>query len=207
MHSEEGKKESSTNSLIEFIKEPKLYILFGIYSAVMLGMNAVNFWMPDLISTTGVENKTHVGLLTAIPWILACVFMIATGASADRNNERRWHLIVPLFMVTFGFIGAGLFTDNLVILMLFLSVATMGVGTALPMFWQIPPAFLSNQNAAVGIALVSSLGNLASFLAPYLIGWVKTNTGSTSIGLYILAILIALGALLVLLIPARSLKH
>ncbi len=206
LHLEEGNKEGSTTSLLEFIKEPKLYILFGIYSAVMLGMNAVNFWMPDLISTTGVENKTHVGLLTAIPWILACIFMIATGHSADKRNERRWHLIIPLFMVTFGFIGAGLFTHNLLVLMLFLSVATMGVGTALPMFWQIPPAFLSARNAAVGIALVSSLGNLASFLAPYLIGWVKTNTGSTSIGLYILAILIALGALLVLLIPARTLN-
>lgn len=207
LHDEEDKKSNNSSSFIDFLKDPKLLMLFGIYSAVMLGMNAINFCMPDLITTTGIDNKTQVGFLTAIPWILSCVFMIATGASADKKNERRWHLIIPLLMVTIGFIGAGIFTHNLIALMFFLSIATMGVGTSLPMFWQIPPAFLSKNNAATGIALVSSLGNLASFLAPYLIGWVKTNMGSTSIGLYILAVLIALGAALVLLIPAQALKH
>lgn len=204
---EEKKKiEHSQESFICFLKDPKLLILFGVYSAVMLGMNAVNFWMPDLIGSTGVDNKTNVGLLTAIPWFLACIFMVATGASADRHNERRWHLIIPLLMVTIGFIGAGIFYNNLYILMIFLCIATMGTGTSLPMFWQIPPAFLIAKNVAIGVAFISSLGNLASFLAPYLIGWVKNYTGSASIGLYILAILIALGASLLLLIPAKTLK-
>ena len=203
---ESSKKASIENSFISFLKDPKLYILFGVYSAVMLGMNAVNFWMPDLIGSTGIENKTTVGFLTAIPWFFACIFMVATGVSADKHNERRWHLIIPLFMVAIGFIGAGIFYNNLIILMLFLSIATMGAGTALPMFWQIPPAFLTAKNVAIGVAFISSLGNLASFLAPYLIGWVKTNMGSASIGLFILAALIALGALLTLLIPANDLK-
>lgn len=204
---EENKKiEHSQESFICFLKDPKLLVLFGVYSAVMLGMNAVNFWMPDLIGSTGVDNKTNVGLLTAIPWFLACIFMVATGASADRHNERRWHLIIPLLMVTIGFIGAGIFYNNLYILMIFLCIATMGTGTSLPMFWQIPPAFLTAKNVAIGVAFISSFGNLASFLAPYLIGWVKNYTGSASIGLYILAILIALGASLLLLIPAKTLK-
>lgn len=207
LHAEENKKiEHSESSFISFLKDPKLLILFGVYSAVMLGMNAVNFWMPDLIGSTGIDNKTTVGLLTAIPWVLACIFMVATGASADRKNERRWHLIIPLLMVTIGFIGAGIFYNNLLILMIFLCIATMGTGTSLPMFWQIPPAFLTAKNVAIGVAFISSLGNLASFLAPYLIGWVKHSTGSASIGLYILAILIALGAALILLIPAKALK-
>lgn len=126
---------------------------------------------------------------------------IATVLRIDRHNERRWHLIVPLLMAAIGFIGTGMFTHSTVLVVTFLSISIMGAATALPMFWQIPPMFLTSKDAIAGIALVSSLGNLAGFLAPYLIGWVKDMTGgSPSIGLYILALLIVCGAGLVLLI-------
>ncbi len=73
---------------------------------------------------------------------------------------------------------------------------------ALPMFWQLPPAFLSSATLAAGIALISSFGSIAAFLAPYLIGWMRDTTQSASLALYLLAILIALGAGLVLRTPA-----
>jgi hypothetical protein len=68
----------------------------------------------------------------------------------------------------------------------------MGASAALPMFWQFPPAFLSTIPAA-GIALISSFGSIASFFAPYLIGWMRDTTQSASLALYVLALLIALG--------------
>ncbi|MFB9950618.1 MFS transporter [Rhizobium puerariae] len=199
---EEASKASI--SFAKFILDPKLLLLFGIYFAVMLVINTLNFWTPGIIADSGVGSETTVGFLTAIPWLLSCFFMVLCGMSADRMNERRWHLVVPLLMATAGFIGTGLFTGSTVMVVLFLSLATMGGATALPMFWQIPPMFLSGRDAVAGIALVSSLGNLAGFLAPYLIGLVKDLTGEPSTGLYILAVLIALGASLVLLIRGRA---
>lgn len=203
LHHEHMSEESfKTNlPLLAFLKDAKLWLLFGIYFAVMLGINANNFWMPNLIKSSGIETDTTVGLLTSFCWGLSCIFMILTGMSADRHNERRWHLIIPLLMAAVGFIGTGMFTHSTILVVTFLSISIMGAATALPMFWQIPPMFLSSKDAIAGIALVSSLGNLAGFLAPYLIGWVKDMTGgSPSIGLYILALLIAGGAALVLLI-------
>jgi len=52
--------------------------------------------------------------------------------------------------------------------------------------------------AAGGIALINSIGSLAGFGGPYLIGWVKELTGSTITGLLVLAILPVVAALLVL---------
>ena len=36
------------------------------------------------------------------------------------------------------------------------------------------------------VALINSIGNLAGFGGPYLIGWVKDATGSTQTGLLVL---------------------
>jgi ACS family tartrate transporter-like MFS transporter len=78
-----------------------------------------------------------------------------------------------------------------------LTVAAIGVFCTFGVFWTLPTAWLSGTAAAGAIALINSIGNLAGFAGPYLIGWVKETTGSTSTGLFVLAILPLLGGLLV----------
>ena len=57
--------------------------------------------------------------------------------------------------------------------------------------------------AAAGIALINSVGNLAGFVSPYLVGWVKDLTGSTSVGLYVISMTLILGSIFTLILPAR----
>ncbi|MEZ2145013.1 MFS transporter, partial [Bradyrhizobium sp. DN5] len=64
-------------------------------------------------------------------------------------------------------------------------------------FWTLPTAWLSGTAAAGAIALINSIGNLAGFGGPYLIGWVKEATGQTSTGLLVLAVLPLIAGLLV----------
>jgi hypothetical protein len=52
--------------------------------------------------------------------------------------------------------------------------------------------------AAGGIALINSIGNLAGFVAPYMIGWFKTSTGQLAGGLYFVAALEACATVLVI---------
>ncbi|MCO6716927.1 hypothetical protein KQH23_31360, partial [Streptomyces sp. CHB19.2] len=63
--------------------------------------------------------------------------------------------------------------------------------------------FLGQRTLAAGIGLISSLGSIASFGAPFFIGWMRDTTQSSALALQVLAMLIALGALLVLRTPAR----
>ena len=51
--------------------------------------------------------------------------------------------------------------------------------------------------------LINSLGNLAGFVSPYLVGWIKDLTQSTNVGMYALAGTLFVGALLTLIVPAR----
>jgi MFS-type transporter involved in bile tolerance (Atg22 family) len=51
--------------------------------------------------------------------------------------------------------------------------------------------------------MINSLGNLAGFLSPYLVGWLKQATASNASGMYMLAAFMVLGGLLALSVPKR----
>ncbi|MBH3419846.1 MFS transporter [Pseudomonas putida] len=175
-----------------------LWLLVAVYCAVMLAVNTLAFWMPSLIHSAGVASDASVGLLSAVPYVAGCVFMLACGRSSDRQRERRWHLCVPLLMAAIGIAIAAIAPEQALPVMAGLVLAGMGASAALPMFWQLPPAFLNARTQAAGIALISSLGSIAWFFTPYFIGWVRDTTHSASLALYVLAVFIALGGLLVL---------
>ncbi|MDN9032548.1 MFS transporter, partial [Enterobacter hormaechei] len=84
------------------------------------------------------------------------------GRSSDRLRERRWHLGIPLLMAAAGLSLAALAPTSAWLVMGGLVIAGMGASAALPMFWQLPPAFLSSTTLAAGIALISSFGSIAA---------------------------------------------
>ena len=64
--------------------------------------------------------------------------------------------------------------------------------------------------AAAGIATINSIGNLGGFVGPAMIGWIKERTGSFEGGLYFVAGLLVLSAVLTLLLsraPAAAEPH
>jgi nitrate/nitrite transporter NarK len=172
-----------------------------------MGVYGVSFWLPTLIKATGVMDPLHVGLLTSIPYSVATVAMVLIGRSSDLRNERRWHLAVPALLGAIGLVLSAMYQTNTVLAMAALSLATMGIISTLPAFWALPTAFLGGAAAAAGLALINSVGNLAGFLSPTLVGRIKDATHSTSIGMYVLAACLGLAAVLVVgAVPERWLK-
>lgn len=191
-------QRKSVTSLGGIVRSPAIWLLVAVYCAVMLAVNTLAFWMPSLIHGAGIGSDASVGLLSALPYLAGCVFMLACGRSSDRHRERRWHLCIPLLMAATGIAVAGIAPQQPWPVLAGLVLAGMGASAALPMFWQLPPAFLNDRTQAAGIALISSLGSVASFAAPYFIGWVRDTTQSASLALFALAVFITLGGLLVL---------
>jgi nitrate/nitrite transporter NarK len=133
--------------------------------------------------------------------------MLYAARSADRSGERRWHIAIPALIGAIGLVLSVVWFNNTVLAMLGLTLATTGILTTLPLFWSLPTAFLAGTGAAAGIAMINSLGNLAGFLSPYLVGWLKQATASNSSGMYMLAGFLVLGAVLVLSVPARMVNR
>jgi len=203
---DEAQRSSGTHAVHSFgavLRDWHVWMLGFIYFSIQMGVYAINFWLPSIIKSLGFESATTVGWLSAIPYLFAGVFMVMVGRSADRRRERRWHLSAPLLMALVGLLLAANFSDNVVLVMIGLSLATMGALTGLPMFWPLPAAFLGSAAAAAGLALINSMGQIAGFLSPFLVGWIKDATGSTDMALYILSTVLFIGAMLVLVVPAR----
>jgi nitrate/nitrite transporter NarK len=72
--------------------------------------------------------------------------------------------------------------------------------SAIPVFWQLPSLYVSGTAAAAGVAMINSIANLAGFGAPYAMGVIKDTGGSLSAGLLGVAVIEAVGALLILLL-------
>jgi D-galactonate transporter len=193
-----GGKKKSPHSLGGVLKDHRVWMMSAIYFCFVMGQYGLTFWMPTLVKATGVKGNFMTGLLSAIPFLVAVVTMILCGRSADRHRERRWHLVIPALCGAVGFVVAAVTASNTAIAITFLSLAAAGVLTCAPLFWSLPTSFLRGSAAAAGIAAVNSIGNLAGFVSPYLIGFLKDVTQNNCIGMYMLAGMLVLGALLVL---------
>ena len=191
------------HSLGAVFSDRRVWWMCLIYFCFVTGQYALTFWMPTLVKASGVTGNLNIGLLSAIPFLCAIVVMNILGHSADSRRERRWHLIVPALMGATGFAIAASFTHNTPVAIAALSLAAAGVLTCAPLFWSLPTAFLSGIAAASGIAVVNSVGNLAGFVSPYMVGALKDLTQSTQLPMYVLSAILIVGALLVWLTPAR----
>lgn len=181
----------------------KLWLLTFIYFCLIAGFYTVSFWLPTLVRNAGVEDVFTVGLLTTIPYAAAMITMMVAARSADKHRERRWHLAVIAIIGGVGMVISAIYSDNLWIAMFGLTLGAAGGLSTLPLFWSLPTAFLGGTMAAVGIALINSVGNLAGFVAPWLMGILTDLTHSTLTGMLIISCTLFVGAAAIFLIPGR----
>ena len=198
---EAGKKEH--HSMKDAFSEPKVWLLAVTYALFLMGLYGVSFWLPSLIKAAGVKDPLDVGLLTAIPYGVGTIAMIATSHHSDHKRERRWHLAIPGFLGALGLALSTAFSHDTLLSMVFLTIGAAGVCTTVSQFWNLPGAFLGGAAAAAGIAFVNSVGNISGFVAPYMVGWIKDRTGSPSPALLVIAASMTLASLLVFRVPRQ----
>ena len=203
----ESREKTEHPSLLAVFLDGRIWLMCWIFFACAMGQYALTFWMPTLIRTAGIKSVLNVGLVTAIPYLATAVTMVLLGASADRHRERRWHLAIPMVIGAAGLILSVLAGTQTVLAVFFLSVAAAGVIASAPLFWSLPTAFLSGAAAAAGIATINSVGNLAGFVSPYMVGWLEDLTHSDRDAMLCLTLILVLGAATVFSVPAKMVNR
>ncbi|WP_066738249.1 MFS transporter [Cupriavidus sp. D384] len=176
----------------------RVWICAAIYFCVVSGNATIAFWSPSIIKELGVQGNLQIGLVSAIPFVAGTIAMVLNGIHSDRTGERRMHCALATLLAAVGLTLTGFWLHSAVLALIALTVASVGILAAFPVFWSLPSAFLAGTAAAGGIALINSIGNLAGFVAPYMIGWFKTTTGQLASGLYFVAALEACATVLVI---------
>ncbi|PLR95910.1 MFS transporter [Bacillus sp. T33-2] len=193
------KQPKGKHSIGKVFTDVKILHLSLIYITINFGLYGIGFWMPQIIKGLSQDlSTTQIGFLTMIPYIFAGVTMTFWGMHSDKTGERKWHAALPPIVGAAGLLGCAIVKDPAVSLV-FLSLTTMGLFSFFAPFWSIPNRFLAGTSAAVGLALINSIGNFGGFLGPYVMGYTSNLTGSTSSGLFILSGALILCACLVLL--------
>ena len=183
------------------LTSPRVWALALVYFGVAYGLYALAFFLPSIITgfkkTFGVQlSILQVGLITAIPYVFAALAMFLWSRHADRSNEHVWHVAIPLALGGLA-IPVALYLGHPIAVMIPVTITARGIFAALPVFWALPPRFLTGAAAAGGIGLINSLGNLGGFAAPYATGALSDLTGSNRAGMWAVGAIMVLCAVLV----------
>ncbi|MBY0319380.1 MAG: MFS transporter [Reyranella sp.] len=183
-----AKEAVRTYSMIESMWNPKVLLLALNYFGIVTASLGMLFFIPQIIKSLGTMSNMTVGWLTMIPYICGGIALVVWGRLSDRMHERRWNLLAACVLSTGGLVLAGL-TMGTWWAMVGMSLAAMGFYGSKGPFFAMPPMFLSGTALAAGFAWINSIGNLGGFFGPWWIGLMKDATGSYSGGLYGLALL------------------
>jgi ACS family tartrate transporter-like MFS transporter len=167
---------------------PKVLLLALNYLGIVTASLGLLYFIPQMIKSLGDYSNMTVGWLTMIPYICGGIAMVVWGRISDRMNERRWNLFIGCVFSTVGLVIAGM-TMGTWWALVGMSIAAMGFYGSKGPFFAMPPMFLSGAGLAAGIAWINSIGNLGGFFGPWYVGVMKDLTGSYAGGLYGLALL------------------
>lgn len=193
-------------SLGDAFRSARVWVLCAVYFCMMVGLYGIAFWLPTIVKALGLSSKSYVqvGLLSAIPYGVSIVAMFAIGRHSDRTGERGRHTMLSIFAGGLGLLLCGLCGHQPALSIAALSLATLGVLSAMPLFWTIPAGFLTDTAAAAGIGIINSLGNLGGYVGPNIPIWVKPYLPGDAAPLYAIAGILFAGSLLAALFVERK---
>ena len=188
--------------------EPKVSVLRTFFDLRVLALGAIHFaqagvsvgmavFVALMVKRLGLSNMAT-GWMTSIPFIFGTLGILIWGAYSDRINERKWNLVASCSCMALGMAIAGIF-EGTYLSIAGLSLGMIGLYASNAHLFPIPSMFLTGAAAASGIAWVNSLGILAGGVTSPVIGYIKDATGSYQGGLYFLAALGVMGALVTLI--------
>jgi MFS transporter, ACS family, tartrate transporter len=174
--------------------------LWGL-ALVYFGLNTctygVSLWLPSALEALSGLPNLLLGVVSAVPYIVAATAMVLVGMHSDRTGERRKHVAWCAVVGAVALLAAGFSTA------LALSVAAFGIALAASSsmagpFWVMATGILAENAAARGIALINAIGNLGSGFGPYWIGYLRDATKGFRAGFWTVAVMLSVAGMVVM---------
>jgi D-galactonate transporter len=186
-------------TLAQALADPKVYMLAFVDFAFVCGTYSVTFWLPTVMKSSGISDLSQLGWLSAIPYAFGAIGMVTISRSSDKRLERRWHATVAGVIGAIALLLVSHPTNSPAVTVALLTVAATGIFATNVLIWSIAADYLHGSPSAAGsIAFVNCIGLLSGFCSPFIIGWLKTATGSLVSGLYVMTAILILGIIVML---------
>ena len=191
-----GVEIGKNHSWLSALKDKTVLLLSLVWFLQAFGSIGITLFMPLIIKSMAAEQSNFViSLLSAVPFVMACLFMYLNGRHSDRTRERSWHLGLPLIFSGLA-LATAIFTTNLWVAYLLL-VLTVGFNFALtPIFWAVTTEKLAGVAAAASIAFINTVANFVGLGLPPVLGKLKDMTHSYHSGLLVVAMALIVGGVI-----------
>lgn len=202
---------NKNHSWLSALKNKVVLLLSLVWFLQAFGSIGITLFLPLILKSIASEQSNFViSLLSAVPFIFACLFMYLNGRHSDLTKERSLHMGLPLILAGVS-LGVAIYSDNLLISYILL-VLTVGFNFALtPVFWAVTTEKLAGVAAAASIAFINTIANFVGLGLPPVLGKIKDVTHSYHYGLLIVAIALVLGGIIGIAVSRTgkdtSLKH
>ena len=192
-----GSHRASLLQQLKLLGDSRVILFALVFFGTGVPSYGLGLWLPQIINGFGLTTF-QTGLLAALPFVCGSIAMIVWGRHSDRTGERVWHTVAAAWVAAAGLAASFVITSPILALVA-ISIAAGGVYALKGPFLSCVSESFSPKDAAVGIALVSSLGNLSGQFAPWMVGVIRDATGQFQPGLLALGLCSLAGGALMML--------
>lgn len=195
-------KQVENASLKKVLGDKTMWHLIALNFFYQAGIYGYTLWLPTILKELTHSGMGMVGMLAILPYLGAMFGMIFFSNLSDRSGKRKVFIFVPLACF-----ALCLFLSVTLREQIWLSFAALvGCGvflqSAAGVFWTIPAKLFSAEVAGGARGVINALGNLGGFCGPYIVG-VLISQFNQDVGVYSLALSVALASLLAILLPSK----
>jgi MFS family permease len=158
--------------------EPAVWQMVVVSFLIQVGFYGLSMWMPSLLKALTEAGFGAVGLIAALPYCTAIVFMWGNGSLADRTRRYQRHVLIPLGTAAVSLVASVLIGQSSVLLsVLFICLAMAGGLSYEGPFWAVASRVVPASAAGATAGLINAVGNLGGFLGPRLGGILLDMSG------------------------------
>jgi sugar phosphate permease len=186
-------------------KSPRVLLLCAQYFCWSIGVYGFVLWLPSILKEGSSLGIVAAGWLSAVPYVLAVLAMLAVSWFSDRLLERKAFIWPSLLIGALAFCGSYLLGASSFWLSFTLLVIAGGAMYApYGPFFAMISEMLPKNVAGGATALINSMGALGSFAGAYLVGYLNAATGSPSASYVLMAGALVLAVVLTLLVRPET---
>jgi sugar phosphate permease len=186
-------------NLASALRVPGVILLCVQYFFWSFGVYGLVLWIPAMIRSGLNRGIEAVGLLSAAPFLLGVMLMLAVAHFSDRAFNRKG-FVWPFLMISGGALFCSYATAEHNFWLAYIALIVAGGAMYAPYgpFFAIVPEMLPSAVAGEVMALINSCGALGGFAGTWLVGALQALTGSARAGFFSMSVALMLAGLITL---------
>ena len=165
--------------LRDVVTSDVVWRLTAVYFLIQIGFYGLNTWLPHVVGVITGGAIWQVGLVTAIPYIVAIFGLWFNARAADRSGRYSRQVFVSMLIgaVTL-VISVWLGTSTPILAIALISIAVGGALAYDGPFWASASRAMPVALAGAAMGFINAIGNLGGFVGPYVGGALQDASGS-----------------------------